>query len=573
MKRKILLCSTISAALVCGCVSVSKSDSLEVNKNDLAISIESAKNGETNFRIRSIVRNLDSTENVDVDGHGHKQLQRNKIRQADWPALRDAIAKRMDNPAELFFNPFAIDEQPLAPHRETVPVDIVVNETFVEDVETPTKGWTTLLSAFSVGVFPAIWTSESECHLSISFPASSCSGSGQVRRNTWISWFTLPWLFVPEDRETPVAEALSEVIVSKLTPERYRQNLAFLEAERTAAERLAEEERAAAERMRREEEERLAAAERAKREDAERWLARKDDPAYKFPLRASFPDSAPVYKEFRTGCSLAWAEEYIRREGYATTNRVRSFPDMAVGFAGATERPLPEEFDRVEETETSLFVHSPTNITFFDDGRFVTLTFGSPSPDGAERVLVSGEIQFTDGGATVEALAKKYEAEVPGSRRKASEETVTEGGQTILPLVRLPVYTIRKALVVLSSEKAAVRILDNRAVSLFWDSPSSQQIHVDEEGKVSLGNDDLELRLLAAPQLSGEEVGKAFAMWSSSNERCGKPAVSIVDRPLFRAMVSAKEEAARAAAAAQRKEREDAAERRRREMEKRLESF
>ena len=298
MKRKILLCSTISAALVCGCVSVSKSDSLEVNKNDLAISIESAKNGETNFRIRSIVRNLDSTENVDVDGHGHKQLQRNKIRQADWPALRDAIAKRMDNPAELFFDPFAIDEQPLDPHRETVPVDIVVNETFVEDVETPTKGWTTLLSAFSVGVFPAIWTSESECHLSISFPASSCSGSGQVRRNTWISWFTLPWLFVPEDRETPVAEALSEVIVSKLTPERYRQNLAFLEAERTAAERLAEEERAAAERMRREEEERLAAAERAKREDAERWLARKDDPAYKFPLRASFPDSAPIYKAY-----------------------------------------------------------------------------------------------------------------------------------------------------------------------------------------------------------------------------------------------------------------------------------
>ena len=88
MKRKILLCSTISAALVCGCVSVSKSDSLEVNKNDLAISIESAKNGETNFRIRSIVRNLDSTENVDVDGHGHKQLQRNKIRQADWPAIK-----------------------------------------------------------------------------------------------------------------------------------------------------------------------------------------------------------------------------------------------------------------------------------------------------------------------------------------------------------------------------------------------------------------------------------------------------------------------------------------------------
>ena len=62
-------------------------------------------------------------------------------------------------------------------------------------------------------------------------------------------------------------------------------------------------------------------------------------------------------------------------------------------------------------------------------------------------------------------------------------------------------------------------------------------------------------------------------MWNDANERCGKPAVSIVDRVLFKAMVAAKEEAARAADAARRKEREDAAERRRREMEKRLESF
>ena len=459
------------------------------------------------------------------------------------------------------------------PALEPVPVSVVVS---VREREVDDRQWTVLPWVFTAFVFPGITDTAFDYTLALKTPLDAWDVSGTAEQSCWLSLLSLPvGVVYGIARGEPLGpvDIVPEAILAQLTPERYERTIGLARAEREAAEAFAEQ-------ARKDEEERAAAAERARREEEERraaeerrWLARKDDPAYRFPLRDGFPDSAPVYRVFRTGCSLAWAEEYIRREGYATTNRVRSFPDMAAGVSGATERPLPEEFDRVEETETSLFVHSPTNITFFDDGRFVTLTFGSPSPDGAERVLVSGEIQFPDGGATVEALAKKYEAEVPGSRRKASEETVTEGGQTILPLVRLPVYTIRKALVVLSSEKTAVRILDNRAVSLFWDSPSSQQIHVDEEGKVSLGNDDLELRLIAAPQLSGEEVGKAFAMWSSANERCGKPAVSIVDRVLFKAMVAAKEEAARAAAAAQRKEREDAAERRRREMEKRLESF
>ena len=446
----------------------------------------------------------------------------------------------------------------------------------VREREVDDRQWTALPWVFTAFVFPAIMETDFDYALALKTPSDAWNVSGTVERNGCLSLLSLPYGIVYGiARGEPLgpADIVPEAILAQLTPERYERTIDRARAEREAAEAFAAQ-------LRKDEEERAAAAERARLEKEERraaeerrWLARKDDPAYRFPLRDGFPDSAPVYRVFRTGCSLEWAEEYIRREGYATTNRVRSFPDMAVGVAGATERPLPDEFNRVQETETSLFVHSPTNITFFDDGRVVTLTFGSPSPDGAERVLVSGEIQFTDGGATVEALAKKYEAEVPGCRRKDSEETVIEGGQTILPLVRLPVVTTRKALVALSSDKAAVRILDNRAVSLFWDSPSSQRIRVDEEGNVSLGNDDLELRLIAAPQLSGEEVGKAFAMWSSANELCGKPAVSIVDRPLFTAMVSAKEEAARAAAAAQRKKREDAAERRRREMEKRLESF
>ena len=344
-------------------------------------------------------------------------------------------------------------------------------------------------------------------------------------------------------------------------------------AEAADREAKAERERKEAEERKRVEAEREATEKKAREEAEEKWLARKDDPAFRFPLRASFPDSVSVYKEIQTGCSLEWAEEYIRHEGFATTNRIRSFPDMAVGVAEATERPLPEEFDRVEETETSLFVRNPKNLTFFDGGRVVTLTFGSPSPDGDGRFLVSGEIQFPDGGATVEALAEKYADAVHGCSRKETEETTREGGQAILPLIRLPVITTKKSLTVFSSAKAAIKILDNRTVSLFWDSPSSQQIHVDEKGQVSLGDDDLELRILAAPELSGEEVGKALGMWISANNHCGKPAVSIVDRTLFDAMAKAKEEEARLATEQRRAEERAAEEEKRERMKKTLESF
>lgn len=332
------------------------------------------------------------------------------------------------------------------------------------------------------------------------------------------------------------------------------------EAEREAAEKKAREQAEAAEKKAREEAEAL-------------WLARKVDPAWKFPLRASFPDSVTVYKEIQTGCSLEWAEEYVRHEGFARTNRVDSFPDMACGVAEATERPLPEEFDRQDETETSMFVRNPENLTFSDGGRVVTLTFGSPSPDGVERVLVSGEIQFPDGGATADALAEKYANAVPGGRKTQTEATYRTGGQTILPFIRLPVSTMKKALTAFASEKAAVKIVEIRSVSLFWDSPSSQKINVSETGKVSLGDPDLELRILAAPELSGEEVGKALAMWHDVNKHCGKPAISIVDRALFKAMEDAKTKES-ALAEENRRAAERAAEEEQRErMKKSLDSF
>ena len=342
------------------------------------------------------------------------------------------------------------------------------------------------------------------------------------------------------------------------------------EAEREAK---AERERKEAEERARAEAEREAAEKKAREEAKAKWLARKDDPAWKFPLRASFPDSVSVYKDIQTGCSLEWAEEYVRHEGFAITNRVRTFPDMAAGVTEATERPMPEEFDRREETETSMFVRNPENLTFSEDGRIVTLTFGSPSPDGDRQVLVSCEIQFPDGGATMDALSEKYESAIPGSHKKQTETTCREGGQTILPLVRLPVLTTKKALTTIASEKAAVKILDYRAVSLFWDSPSSQKINVSESGKVSLGDPDLELRILAAPELSGEEVGKALAMWRDVNKHCGKPAISIVDRALFKAMEDAKTKESELAEENRRAAERAAEEEQRERMKKSLDSF
>lgn len=381
-------------------------------------------------------------------------------------------------------------------------------------------------------------------------------------------------------------EAFLKMVLSTETDQSFKQRMAPVEwrysekrivAAETARKEAEEQKRKEAEEAARKEAEersRKEAAEKRAREEAEaQWLARKVDPAWKFPLRASFPDSVAVYKEIQTGCSLEWAEEYVRHEGFAITNRVRSFPDMAAGVAEATERPMPEEFDRREETETSMFVRNPENLTFSEGGRIVTLTFGSPSPDGDRQVLVSCEIQFPDGGATMDALSEKYESAIPGSHKKQTETTCREGGQTILPLVRLPVLTTKKALTTIASEKAAVKILDYRAVSLFWDSPSSQKINVSESGKVSLGDPDLELRILAAPELSGEEVGKALAMWRDVNKHCGKPAISIVDRALFKAMEDAKTKES-ALAEENRRAAERAAEEEQRErMKKSLDSF
>lgn len=341
------------------------------------------------------------------------------------------------------------------------------------------------------------------------------------------------------------------------------------EAERAAQ---AERERQEAEARAKAEAQRAEAAQRAREEAEARWLARKDNPDFRFPFRDSFPGRIAVYKELQTGCSLEWADEYVMREFLSPAKRERTFLEMASGVEGATERPLPPEFD-AKETETSLFVFCPTNLTFVDGGRVVTLTFGAPTADEGRRVLVGGEIHFPKGAATLEALAEKYAGSVSGCERKNAEESVREGGELILPMVRLPVTTTRKALTVLSSDAAAIRILDNLAVSLVWDSPSRQLIRVNEEGKASLGNDDVEERLMAIPQLSGEEVGKAVAIWTDLNAKCGRPAVSIVDRALFRAMVEAKDGAERREAKA-RREAEEAAERAADEaMKKSLDSF
>ena len=579
---RLMPCMTTAFAMIgllaSGCISVSSSSSLKPEV------VSRSKHGGMNFRLKTVSREMDMTHDTGMrTGGGYAITEHSHQRIDDWSELRSNIEENLGHPD---------------PSLLTVDVNIKVRER-MEDVEDAAKLWTVMPAALTLFTFPWITTVSDSCQADVEFLINgdyvgSSYIHGDMDTVTWFSWLTLP-IAIFQSEDCTKAAILSKAIAAELTPERHgeivesfrkaqeAERIAREEAERIArekaeAERIARE-KAEAERVARKEAERIARekaeAERIAREEAaeREWLAQKDDPNYKFPLRSEFPSSSPVYKAFQTGCALEWAEECIQREGYATTNRVRSFPDLAVGVPGATERPLPGEFNRVNETETSLFVHSPTNLTFADDGRVVTLTFGSPFPDGSRRVLVSGEIHFPDGGATVDALTKKYESSLPDCRRKDFEETVREGGQTILPLVRLPVLTTRKALVVLSSDKAAIRILDNRAISLFWDTPSSQQIHVDETGKVSLSNDDLELRIIAAPQLSGEEVGKALSMWESANVSCGKPAVSIVDLPLFTAMSAAKDEHVRTETDARRKEREDAAERRRREMEKRLESF
>lgn len=366
-------------------------------------------------------------------------------------------------------------------------------------------------------------------------------------------------------------------LVNKVLDEKRR---AIADQEARKAQQAAEERRLAEERARKEAEERKAAeraaAEKARKEAEERWLARKDDPAYAFPLRNAFPNSVPVYKDLRTGCSLEWAREYIHHGGFATTNRARSFLGTVSGMKSfQTEgRAIPKDIPYKAETEASVFIDNPINLTFFDEGRVVTLTFGATGLDGDKRILVGGEIVFPDRDIAEEALVEKYRNQLaqdnPALDRQ--EESVTGGGGS-LGVLAIPEITIKTRFSTLSTDAARISVATEVSASVKWDTPIGQTIRIDEAGKANWGDGDMELGLLVAPQMSGEFHGKALAMWAKASEDCGKPVVSIVDRRIFIAAAKVKDGKTQQEEE-RRRQKEEAAERAKNEqLRRKMESF
>ena len=123
-----------------------------------------------------------------------------------------------------------------------IPIDVVIRERY--SVDTGAHAWTIAPWILTLGLFPAINTDENECSVQINLPDSArIEFSGKIIRDTWGSWFTLPWAFFPDDEETSTAATLAKSVRVHLTPELCEAAFATAREERKEEERLAELER------------------------------------------------------------------------------------------------------------------------------------------------------------------------------------------------------------------------------------------------------------------------------------------------------------------------------------------
>ncbi len=463
------------------------------------------------------------------------------------------------------------------------PIPVTVNIEYSEG-EKSFVNWTLFPGAFTALTFPIIGSKSDSYSIRTTTRADSDSASGIVTENECLSWVVFPFGIVYAaifgEPFEPI-DILPDAIVAQLTPERYERNVEYLEqqriaaeefmaeAERIAAAKRAEEERDAA--AKRAEEARLAAEQRAekKRQEEERiaWL---NDLSNKFPLRECFPSEVPVYKEFHSGCSLAWARRYMEQEKF---RRIKDQPRFLrlTGGLGVSERPV-QEMTSDGGTEASCFVWNPENITFSDENRIVTLTFGDVLHESgsAEKVLVGGELFFEDGSIPDSALVGKYRKVEPSATTKTSEKNVSDFGVS----ARLRFTEIRSNNVAIkictvldavskaerseSMTESAVEMVSGRDSNLYDAGVSAATI------AVAIGID----ALVAGKQ--DERRRENLDYWRDLRD---KPIVSILDIPLFGAMAAAKD-AENRKQEAQRRAREAAAEEaKRQELNRKLDSF
>ena len=294
------------------------------------------------------------------------------------------------------------------------------------------------------------------------------------------------------------------------------------EEERLAEEKRKEEERLANEERQREEESRIA------HEKAENdWQKRKDDVDYKFPLHKDFPNQTALYKEIKTGVSLEWLTMFLSH-GDFTNVQIRA------------------------SSQKSYL--NPTNMVFFDATRRISLDFGKISVDSSY-VLISGQIDFSKGDVSEEALVQRYNKEFPNATIDKQERITIEGGGAFLG-IPLPKITRRKqysgyttphSIVVIETLKGVM--VDMKNISPRTGIASSGGTHhIGEDGKYegpasgSMAN-ALENGVGYEESEADLHFGiKAAEAWAKENEKCNVPSVTVLDIPLQNATQKALEE-------------------------------
>jgi hypothetical protein len=374
-----------------------------------------------------------------------------------------------------------------------------------------------------------------------------------------------------------------------MTPERYERSVEFLKEKRIEEERRIEEARIEAERRaeearmarEKEEAERRAREEEARlaREMAERfWEENKDNPDYKFPLRGRYPKSVKVYRDFHTGCSLEWATNYIARcmtPDAAPVDGWGVFLKMAKCMESQwTEMPLPQSWTGMQ-TETSLFVFNPTNIVFSDDGRVVALTFGELPVEGGDAVsvLVGGELLFSDGTIPAESLAAKYRDEIPRVSLDSVEEPVSDFGVSgTVRCFRLASNAVKVKIFDVFSAKHREERTKSATAQVIENAGNADVDPFNPLDVVAAGAAiDLIMALDVLDSVDRDKRQRENLTWWTGYR--GKPVVSIVDLPLFRAMANARQEEERKAAEKRREDDEKAEKARNEELQRRLETF
>lgn len=318
----------------------------------------------------------------------------------------------------------------------------------------------------------------------------------------------------------------------------YQRALSLVSVLQARKERKAREEAERIAREKAEEEARI-----AKEKAEEEWRKQKDNPDYKFPLNNDYSVQTALYREIKTGVSLEWVRLHLAHSNFTNVQfKASSHEDYLC----------------------------PTNITFCDATRIISLDFGSVSEQGVS-VLISGQISFAKGDVSDEALIDKYTKEIPDAVVNSSENVSSEGGGFLFG-IPMPKTTEKFRTTVFETASSLISVESMKSVVV-----DMGRYHVDESGKYTGPAGEAMANALrfgdGGGQLDVEMAGKAVAIWVDLNGKCNIPTVTIVDQLLRDASMAAHAGAIQLATEKAKQEAEAAAKQRKQEEAARANDF